>query len=554
MRNWRRGVWALALAVIVAPHRSQAQLVVVTPAGEPQAIAHAELAYAHGEGEPVTWLSLRLKRGPVAVVAALPKDASADAGLDAWLAALESTASPNILLPTNATDCGKTGSFVHVSWAREAGAPGNELSLRARDDVVTALDELGLPEPSELPEADHYALWSWRGGGPEQTTRTLRIVGGSTPLPLLPSWPFPLLVSTVSRGPQALAGELGNDALRVQFVAGEPTSDYSDRLRSFLDVHREPLLETRGREPLFDWSIIADTVSVRSLVENYARSVVYERPSIDVARCTEQLRALRDVDAPSPAACGDARDAELALAAAGAEQPTLQRFAISGAAGIDPAVFHAGGAPRPPVLRASSLDDSACASIDPPPTPIVVNPPPRGAGSTTGGDATVTGGGTVVVEQTVVVDDTSSSVDVGCSSSPRDPYYDDRDASSCSSDTSSEAERSDSSCSSDTSSDADTSDSSCSSDSSSSSRDSGCGSDSSRSSGDETSCDGGSEDSSYDGDTCTGSAAPGADRSRKAQAGLSVRSRAARPRRVKTSLWSLAFVAVVLPIRRLKRR
>ncbi|HYP91345.1 MAG TPA: hypothetical protein VEQ59_24430 [Polyangiaceae bacterium] len=539
MRNWRRGVWALALAVIAAPHRSQAQLVVVTPADEPRAIAHAELAYAHGKGEPVTWLSLRLKRGPVAVVAALPKDASADAGLDAWLAALESTASPNILLPTSATDCSKTGSFVHVSWPREAGAPGNELSLQDRADVVTALDELGLPEPSELPEADHYALWSWLGGGPEQTTRTLRIVGGRAPLPLLPSWPFPLLVSSVSPGPQALPGELGNDALRVQFVAGEPTSDYTERLQSFLDVHREPVLETRVRGPLFDWSIFADTVSVPSLVESYALGAVHEQPSIDVARCTEQLRALRDADAPSPGACGDARDADLALAAAGPEQPTLQRFAVSAAAGIDPAAFYAGGEPSPPVLRASSLDDSACTSIDLPPTPIVVNPPPRGGGSTTGSAATVTGAGTVVVEQTVVVDDTSSSVDVGCSSSPGDPYYDDRDSSSCSSDTSS---------------DADTSDSSCSSDSSSSSRDSGCGSDSSSSSSDDTSCDGGSEDSSYDGDTCTGSAAPGADRSRKVQAGLSVRYRAARPRRVKTSLWSLAFVAVVLPIRRLKRR
>ncbi|HYQ18888.1 MAG TPA: hypothetical protein VEQ58_24095, partial [Polyangiaceae bacterium] len=333
----------MALAASLAPQSSRAQLVVVTAADEPNAVAHAELAYAQGEGEPVTWLSLRLKRGPVAVVAALPPGAKADAGLDAWLAALESTASPNVLLPSNAADCGKTSSFVHVGWPRDNGAAASELSLQNRADVVTALDELGLPEPSELPDAEHYALWSWHGGPAELTTRTLRVVGGGAPLPFLPNLPFPLLVSDVSRGPRALPGELGTDTLRVQFIAGEPSSDYHERLQDFLATHSEPLLETRVRGPLFDWSIFSDTVSLRSLVESYARGAGRELPALDVDACTEQLRALRDAGAPSAAACGDALDVSLALGATGPEQPTLQRFVVSAARGVDPSTFHQGG-------------------------------------------------------------------------------------------------------------------------------------------------------------------------------------------------------------------
>jgi hypothetical protein len=177
-----------------------------------------------------------------------------------------------------------------------------------------------------------------------------------------------------------------------------------------------------------------------------------------------------------------------------------------------------------------------------------------------------------VVEETVLVEE-HERVEFDCWGSPRPepaPYYDDEDDrdTTCSGDTSSssEADTSDTDCSGDTSSssEADTSDPICAGDTSSTSEsddsEPDCSSDSasSSSSDDDTSCDGGpgdsgEDDDSYDGDTCTASAAP--DRApRKSQAAISRGRRLERPARLKTSLWSLGFAAVVLPIRRRKRR
>ena len=50
--------------------------------GEPPAIQHAELAYALGDGQPVTWLSLRVERGPVAGGGALAADRDLDLALE----------------------------------------------------------------------------------------------------------------------------------------------------------------------------------------------------------------------------------------------------------------------------------------------------------------------------------------------------------------------------------------------------------------------------------------------------------------------------------------
>jgi hypothetical protein len=532
MRGLRRSFWLAGLAALAcggATRSSRAQLVLVTPddGREPPAVVHGELAYARGTGAPVTWLSLRLRRGPAALIAALPADATVEAGLDAWLASLEAVASPNILPPRSATDCGKTASYAHVSWPRDASTPPSELLLRAPEDVTAALDEQGLVARTPLPAADRYLVWSWPVSELPLTTRTLRIVGGAAPLTLAPGSPFPLLINSITRGPEALKGELENHQLRVTFVAGKPSSDYQLRLQDWLGTRDEPLLEARATAPLFDWSIFADTVSMRPLSDTYALSAGRELPEIEADECAEQLHALRDVDAPGATACGAAVDFERALAAAGREQPTLQRFVVSGAQGAASDEVDSGGEPSTPVLRASLLDDAACPNVDVAP-PIVLGPPPPERGSGQTGNAATT----VVVEKTVVTDEPA---DPGCScDAGRDPYYDDRSRVDCSSDTASEYDSSDGSCSADTS--------------SSSSDDSGCGSDTSSSEGDDTSCDGGSEDSGYDGDTCTGSAAP-ADRSQKAQARLT-----SRPRRMKTSLWSLALAAVVLPIRRRKRR
>jgi hypothetical protein len=531
---------------------ARAQLLVVTTPGEPPAVAHAELAYAAGAGTPVTWLSLRVTRGPVALVAALPPDATADAGLDAWFTALEATASPNVLLPRNRTNCGQTGSFVHVAWPRASGVAAAELTVQTPDDVVAALEEQGLALDVELPPAERYLIWSWPAADAPQTTRTLRIAGGAAPLTLLPGSPFPVLVSSVTRGATALPAELFNRELAITFVADQhPGSDYLERLQDWLVTRTEPLLETRARGPLFDWGIYEDTISLASLVSSYAARAGKEVPGLDAAACTEQLRALRTADAPNAAACGEASDASLAFAAAGPELQTLQRFVVSGVTGFAAADATEGGMASPPVLRAQLLDDTGCSVRDEPPlmlppdTPPVSNNP-RSPGTTT-----------VVVEETVVIDEREPA-EVNCGGSPQPEPQDDTYAGSndsCASDSSSSSESDSSdSCSGDSSGSSDSSDSGCSSDTSSSdTSDSGCGSDSSSSSDtSDSSCDGGS-DQSYDGDTCTGAAAPGGERAEKAQAGLSSRSGVRRPRRLKTSLWSMALAALILPIRRRKR-
>ena len=551
MCSWRGSV-RFVLATLVGlgcAGSARAQLQVVTTSGEPPAIGHAELAYASGAGRPVTWLSLRVQRGPVAIVAALPPDVSADMGLDAWFSALELTASPNVTLPKTATNCGDTGLFAHVAWPRSGSTPPTTLIVQTPEDVAVALDGQGLSLPGALPEAERYVIWSWAEADYEQTTRPLRIVGGATPLTLLPGVRFPLLVNSVTRGPVALPAERQNSELSVTFMAAQrPESDYVARVREWLGTRPEPLLEARGRALLFDWSIYDDTVSLGSLVSTYASRAAKEVEDLDVDGCGQQLRALRDPAAPSAAACGDATDAGLALAAAGSEQATLQRFIVAGLNGFVPADAVEGGDPRPPVLRAQLVDAERCAPFDQPPPPTLVGgisrtDPPAPHGTTT----------TVVVDETVVVDDSRTEVSCGGSPQPEpeDSYYGSSSNDSCSADTSSTSEtESNDACSGDSSSSS-SDDSGCASDSSSSSSDdSGCASDSSSSS--DSSCSG-SSDSSYDGDTCTGAAAPGAERTQKATAGLGRRQGAHRPRRLKASLWSMAFVALVLPIRRRKR-
>lgn len=544
MRNWRGSVrFVLASALAVVAPSAQAQLLVATPPGDPPAVSHAELAYASGEGVPVTWLSLRLARGPVVVVAALPDDAVVEPALDAWFAALEVTASPNVLMPDRESHCKSSARFAHVTWPRDTGAAETALELHSAEDVQAALDEQGVSLSNELPVAARYLLWSWTDAAQEQTTRTLRVLGGATPLTLAPGATFPVLVSAVTRGPVSLASELKADELGVTFRPGEPAqSDYRERLRGWIAGRTEPLLEMRARAPLFDWSIYDDAISLAPLVQSYARRAAKELKGLDADVCTEQLRALREPGAPSASACGEARDAELAVRAVGSEQVTLQRFALSGGAGLLPEGAQGGGDPREPVLHARHLDEQDCERE---PDPVVILDPPLQSGSNGSGSNGTT---TVVVEETVPIDETPPP-EIGCGSSTQSEGYgsSERDDSGCSSDTSSTSSTS--------SSEDDTSPDSCSGDSSSSSDDTSsdsCSGDSSSSSDSDSSGSGCSSDSSsgYDGDTCTASAAPGSERTQKSQAGL---GSAARPKRLKTSLWTLAFAAVIFPIRRRKR-
>lgn len=557
-----------ALLLTCLSSSATAQLLVATEPDRDDAVERAELAYAIGDGVAVTWISLRLKHGPVALVAALPEGAHADSALDAWFQALETSASPRVLLPRDTSNCDGGGSFAKTAWPRSAGAPPDELELSAPEDVLAVLAERGVALGNELPKSSSYFIWSWREIGEAVSTRTLRIQGGSGPLALLPSADFPVLLSAVTRGAMQLEGERDRSVLSLTFTAGAtPRSDYQEQALAWLGQHGEPLVETRSRSLLFDWSIQGDQVSIAPLTRSYAQRAAAELPELDAEACTASLSALRApaLAPPDTSACGSARDAVLALSAAEPELLTLQRFIASSARGVAPELLGAGGTPLSPVLRAEQLDKSECSGVGQPPTvvdPAPVDPipvrPPRDEPE---------------VEETVVIEE-HEHVEFDCWGSPRPepaPYYEDEheNDTDCSSDTSSssETDTTDTTCSGDTSSssEADTSDTTCSGDTSSTSEaddsDPDCSSDSSSSSSsdDDTSCDGGpgdtdddNDDEGYDGDTCTASAAPGR-APQKSQAGIS-RSRLERPARLKTSLWSLGFATVVLPIRRRKRR
>ncbi|MDF3064775.1 MAG: hypothetical protein K0R38_376 [Polyangiaceae bacterium] len=446
-----------------------------------------------------------------------------------------------MLLPRGATDCGKIPSFVPVRWPRSPGVAAEELTLSAAEDVATALEEHGLGDALPLPNAPRYVVWAWPATEDEVTTRTLRISGVSAALSFAPAVSWPVLVNSLSQGPRSWPGEVTNDELGVTFVAGKPATDYVAKLAEWVRNGGAPLVEARAGSSIFGWSIVADTVSLPPLVRSYARVATEEREDVDADRCTMALQALEDGGASDGTACGGATDASLALAATGLG-PVLQRFVLSGSEPAGADALREGGEPRLAALRAKSVDDRACPEV-------VVTPPivlPPGGGGNTGGRG---GSDPVVVEEPVVVQEPYASE--GCSCSPRrDPYYEDRSTTvTCFGDTSTSA--GDDSCASDTSSSS--SDDSCASDTSSSSRssDDGCASDTNSSSSDD-SCSG-SSDSSYDGDTCTGRAAPEADAEPNATQASLTSARKGRPQRLRLSLWSLALAAVLLPIRRRKR-
>ena len=541
-----------ALLALTCANRASAQLVVATPPDTPDTVAHAELAYATGDGPPVTWVSLRARRGPLALIAALPDAAVADVALDAWLSSLETTASPRVLLPRDATDCLGQTTILEVTWPRSVGAAPDELRLESPEDVASVLAEQGVELASDLPVASRYVVWSWPELKAAQSTRTLRVQGGAAPLAFLPGSPFPILVNAVTRGAAQYPGELDASILDVTFFDGpSKRSDYRARIEAWLAAGAGAVLETRSRGLLYDWTIYSDLISVAPLVRTYAQRAAAELHDIDAVACSNALGHLRD--AAEPEACGSARDATLALRTADPVLATLQRFIVSGVQGVSPELLAGGGEPRPPTLRAKRLDAAGCSNAQQPPE--VVDPVVSGDGP-----IKQPGGETEVVVQETTIVEQREPVEVDCSGSPRterdDGYYygDDSDDEDCASDSSSSSASDssdqdidcsgDSSTSRDTDTDTDTDD--CSSDSSSSSStsdDAGCGSDSSSSSDD---------DSGYDGDTCASvSATPRAPQ--KSQAGLTGGKRLRGSQRLKLSLWSVAFAAVVLPIRRRKR-
>ncbi len=516
----------------------------------------------------MTWVSLRAERGPVALVAALEADARAEEGLDGWFAALEEVGSPRVLPPSGVTtSCGLSLTPLLVAWPRSASRAPSVVELQSASDVSALLEAEGFSAPSQVPEASRYLVWSWPASDAAFTTRTLRIRGQADPLELMSHGMVPVLLSALTRGAMTYRGELSSE-LPVTLTVGKPVShDYRQRALSWLDSHSDALLELRARGPIFDWTIY-DDVTVPPLIGTYADAAALELPKIDAAACREHLDAWRQPpgapgDTPG---CDDAIDAELALAAVDSDVTTLERLIASSRAVVSWRAFEPGGQPRSPLLHAHELDISHC----------VTAPAPAGAGAQQPSGAARPTAPAVVRDEVeperevVVVEHRPAEID--CSGSPDHTHYRD-DEVDCSSQPGRTAESDDTDCSSD-SSGSQSSDADCSADSSSSqSDDADCSSDSSGSQGDDADCSSDSSSSqseeadcssdssqsddadcssdsssSSDGDSCSGDSA-GSETKTEGRDEL-----AARPRRLKTSLWSVALAALVLPIRRRKRR
>lgn len=254
MRNVRGFVRALlgCWVGLLTSGSAAAQLLIVEPSIDSSTVQHAELAYAFGAGAPVTWLSLRAERGPVALVAALDADAHAEQGLDAWFGALEQVGSPRVLPPNaETTSCGLPLLPLPVDWPRSAGRTPSMVELESAADVSALLETQGFMAPNELPEASRYLVWSWPASSGAFTTRTLRIRGQNEPLELMPHGVFPVLLSALTRGAMTYRGELPSSELPVTLTIGKPIShDYRERALDWLGSHGDALLELRARPDL----------------------------------------------------------------------------------------------------------------------------------------------------------------------------------------------------------------------------------------------------------------------------------------------------------------
>jgi len=568
---------SLGLLLWMSP--AHAELALATDAAKATVIDHAEMAYSFGDAEPVTWISLRVSQGGVAIVAGLPAGATSDAGLDAWLSALEDTASPRVLPPDGETDCGRLATPLWVSWPRSRGrAASTELTLDSADDVAATLESFGLMLAEPLVASDRYVVWIWEAANAPYTTKTLRIRGAPQPAGLITQLAFPVVVNALTRGAMSYAGERNKQVLDVTFVSGEhPTCDYRQAARDWLVRKNGPLLELRAKGPLFEWSIYDDRLTLAPLLHTYLSRAADDGALQDPTACKRQLSSLRDGATDGGrhgSECGAADDLPLAFGAVDPQSAVLVRLlAPSVARGVAAELFLPGGDPVTPLLRAGELDAAACQGLPEAP-PSVQQPVGNGSVALRPGRESEE----AVYDPSVVELAERDAVSVSCSDSPAperndEPFYDSQDSTDCSSDTGSSSESESTDCSSDTSSSSESESTDCSSDTSSSGdagSETDCAADTSSSSSSDESCDTGPEtdesDTGYDGDTCTGSAGPepaaphgnqAVPKSEKRSALAPAGARAGRPSRrsrLRLSSWSVAMAAMVLPIRRRKRQ
>jgi hypothetical protein len=522
------GYLVVSSVCVLAPARASAQAAVLIAAGDPSQLTEVQLAKVMADDSSL-WLSVRIKGSTrLALVTAAPS-VQASKSSDAWLRALDFSTRMHVAPPAGPlAACAKQGAFPLADTGLPepallaAEAPTNadsELELRrslANAGVNVGVSELDAFSAAAAPP---YRI-SWFDANAEGgSSAALRLLdhGHALELP-------PIAVSGLDSLPLTLIA-LASDA--VLPVAGEP-ADPSDFAVTY-----------------FAASASTDYASARA---GWQR----ENPErwLSEASATSAL-ADADFAKEQPSSVAD----ELAESATELGTPGIRLSRLFGTLSVAGATFRvAPGEVRNPRLVATDFDSRDCS------TPIVGAPSSgaAGLGSSSPGRTPVPSGvdasGTssaVGVEQSsdasvaqprVVSDDGScdvtvfSSSDDSCSGHPSSTEPPSND--SCSGDSSSDNSSSDS-CSGNSSSDSQPADDSCSGKSDSSSKgSSGCGS---------------SDDSGYDGDTCTGNSSNSASKSSallETPAGGSV-ARRPRPRRLHLSLLTLLAAGLSLPLRRL---
>ncbi|HVJ21636.1 MAG TPA: hypothetical protein VM686_39800 [Polyangiaceae bacterium] len=525
----------VCLGLLLLGTDARAQYAVVAPSGQPEVLGQ-RIAVSFTNPARV-WLTLHLAEGTEtgALVLAVAKDAEVRPADGAWFSALEGATAVRVLAPDEADSaaCPLRDPAWHDTrevWPEayatlEAidrfesvemfAAYGEEHGLELETSVVTKFESI--PAESEIVALGFDCAADDPAGcivsAHFEVSAPIEVV-----LPLLGSddgvattvWGF---------GPSALEVRVAQTAsltavAPVNWYAAEAQSDYTSARSALLhDVRDALLLESATTETFGSGIIFDEERRIPSLVTSYEPGEFDELAA--VPQGSEWL--MRWFLYATPAV------PELVLRRR--EQPSLW-----------------------PVHRWAKLDATGCTS--PPPRTA---PPPMGNASPDGicdfctpePDPThshVSGG--------CSTSDTSqsSSSDSGCSGDTSESSGSD---SGCSSDTS-ESSGSDSGCSGDTSEGSD-SDSGCSSDTSeSSSSDSGCSSDTSESSSSASGCS--SDTSESSGSGCSGDSASSTGSGCSGDTAASASPRHRKRWRGSPMLSSFVACALMLPLRRLRRR
>ena len=527
---------------------------------------------------PVTWLALETRgKTRVAWLIDEPEQRSFEPRGDALLETLDEQSTPRFIpLGIDASECGR--SAVPARIARQEFAPIRLQRLEDSAALAAELAALGansqdcaLTPPVELIELEAPA-------GPGRS-RAVRVFGGG---PLAFSATFRSTTTFLSLAAGRVDGSSvplrGAGQLGTTYWLARRDSDYPLLRDSVFAASTQTLGILEAVMPVFQ--LEAPRGERSPLIAAYFRASASDAAAHCSATLDDHVAAAGDCvvapSCPSPSPlpadwparsqcdaselpgtlaadalrCGDADDVALALAGLVPENSWLTRVTASVEPGHARALSIADASAVGPWYPPSRIESSGCR-----PTSASPALPSSGGGAVPlrPGDVGVTplpddedeSGGAVIVSEPQVTcsANTASSARSDDSCSGNSEPYDSESSESCSGDATTTSDDSD--------------DDSCSGDSSAAEGDESCSGDSSDSSGaHDDSCSGSSQSSEDEGDSCSSrrSSSGSSELSRASAASGSAKRPAARGRRTRASIWTLALSSVWLPVRRGTRR